>query len=126
MERIGIKIKNLREELHITQQKLADILEVSPQAISKWERRDNDPDIYLLPKIAKTLGVTIDYLLGDGIMAPENDEVTLRISKDEVMYMIQNMDIAEKGITYEPFMILTALQNNKKVAVHLIQDERLR
>jgi transcriptional regulator with XRE-family HTH domain len=126
MERIGLKIKNLRKELHITQKNLADILGISAQAISKWERRDNDPDINLLPEIAKTLGVTIDYLLGDGIMAPENDEVTLRISKDEVMYMIQNMDIAEKGITYEPFMILTALQNNKKVAVHLIQDERLR
>lgn len=62
MSRIGVTIKNLRLEKGYTQQDLAYYLYVSPQAISKWEREMNDPDINLLPKIATYFGVSIDHL----------------------------------------------------------------
>ncbi len=47
---IGKKIKNLRSQKGITQETLADLLSVSPQAVSKWETGAAMPDILLLPE----------------------------------------------------------------------------
>lgn len=59
----GEKVRSLRTERGLTQEKLADFLGVSFQAVSKWERGDTVPDIYMLPSIASFFGVTTDYLL---------------------------------------------------------------
>lgn len=59
---IGKKIKNLRSQKGITQETLADILSVSPQAVSKWETGAALPDILLLPELAITFGITLDEL----------------------------------------------------------------
>lgn len=58
----GSRIKNLRLAKGITQTDLADILYVTPQAISKWERGLSYPDISSLPQIAKYFEVSIDTL----------------------------------------------------------------
>lgn len=59
---LGKKIKALRTERGMTQESLAEILSVSPQAISKWENGVSAPDIGMLPAISITFGVTIDEL----------------------------------------------------------------
>jgi len=59
----GEKVRSLRTERGLTQEKLADFLGVSFQAVSKWERGDTVPDIYMLPSIASFFGVTTDFLL---------------------------------------------------------------
>lgn len=58
------KLKELRNEKNITQEQLAKHLQISPQAVSKWERNEGYPDIMLLPRIALYFDVTIDDLLG--------------------------------------------------------------
>lgn len=60
---IGLKIKKLRLENEITQERLADYLNISFQAISKWENSTSFPDINLLKPISNFFGVSIDYLL---------------------------------------------------------------
>lgn len=60
---IGKRIAALRREIGLKQDDLAQMLEVSPQAVSKWENDQTCPDISLLPKLAKILGVTVDELL---------------------------------------------------------------
>lgn len=60
---IGKRIAALRREIGLKQDDLAQILEVSPQAVSKWENDQTCPDISLLPKLAKILGVSVDELL---------------------------------------------------------------
>ena len=60
---IGKRIAALRREKNLKQDDLAQMLEVSPQAVSKWENDQTCPDISLLPKLAKTLGVSVDELL---------------------------------------------------------------
>ena len=62
--KIGEKIKLLRKEQDVTQEKLATYLNISYQAISKWENGTAYPDISLLPAIANFFGVTSDELLG--------------------------------------------------------------
>ena len=60
---IGKRIAALRREKNLKQDDLAQMVEVSPQAVSKWENDQTCPDISLLPKLAKILGVSVDELL---------------------------------------------------------------
>lgn len=63
IQNIGMQIAKLRKENNITQDELAKKLDVSAQAVSKWEN-GGAPDLDLLPKIADYFGVSIDYLFG--------------------------------------------------------------
>lgn len=63
MIKVGKNIKNLREKKSLTQEKLANFLGVTPQAISRWESENGYPDIEFLPMIADFFDVTIDELL---------------------------------------------------------------
>ena len=59
---IGEKIKQLRREQGITQEKLAEYLNISYQAVSKWENNSAFPDISLVVPISNFFGVTTDVL----------------------------------------------------------------
>ena len=59
---ISSNIAALRKRKGITQEQLATALNVSPQAVSKWETNTSLPDVQTLPLIADFFGVSIDYL----------------------------------------------------------------
>ena len=93
---IGKRIAQLRKEKNLTQEDLAQMMEVSAQAVSKWENDLTCPDISSLPKLAKILGVTVDELLSGKaeenapvaqVLAPEDrkelKDMMLRIVVDE-------------------------------------------
>ena len=61
--KIGKQISLLRHEKELTGEQFAERLGVSPQAVSKWENGKNLPETSLLPKLAETLGVSIDSIL---------------------------------------------------------------
>ena len=63
METLGKRISENRKAKNIKQEELAEMLLVSPQAVSKWENNISCPDISLLPKLAEILGVSVDELL---------------------------------------------------------------
>lgn len=60
---LGEKLKDLRKDKNISQERLAQYLGVSFQAVSKWENSNTYPDISLLPDIARFFGITVDELL---------------------------------------------------------------
>jgi len=62
-ETLGRRIARLRLAKTATQERLAKELNVSPQAVSKWENDINYPDISLLLDLARFLGVSVDELL---------------------------------------------------------------
>jgi class 3 adenylate cyclase len=61
---MGQRIRTRREKCGLKQSDVAAALQVSPQAVSKWERGENAPDISLLPALSRLLGVSVDWLLG--------------------------------------------------------------
>ena len=60
----GANLREYRQKAGLTQEKLAEALSVSMQAVSRWETTDTLPDAALLPDLANELGVTIDDLFG--------------------------------------------------------------
>ena len=61
---VANKIKSRREKLGLKQVDLSSALQISPQAVSKWERGENTPDISVLVPLAKLLDVSVNWLLG--------------------------------------------------------------
>ncbi len=98
-ENIGVKIAELRREHNMKQDELAEMLGVTPQAVSKWENGASMPDISLLPKIARIFGVTIDELFGaDNTPKPDVQmlPVEKRKSFDEMILRIRVQDGGDK------------------------------
>ncbi|MDY4434260.1 MAG: helix-turn-helix transcriptional regulator [Candidatus Flemingibacterium sp.] len=59
----GARLTELRKKRGMTQKSLGTALNISEQAVSKWERGTTMPDIALLPAIAEILSTSIDYIL---------------------------------------------------------------
>ncbi len=64
LQDLGARIRERREKRGLKQHDVAHALQVSPQAVSKWERSENAPDIVILGDLAGLLGVSTDWLLG--------------------------------------------------------------
>lgn len=77
---LGEKIAQLRRKNGWSQEELADKMEISRQAVSKWESGQTMPDLERILRLSSLFGVTIDYLLKDGaepeIPRPEAEEDT--------------------------------------------------
>ncbi len=65
------KLRQLRREKKLTQNQLAQILNVSNGTIAMWETNKRQPDIETIKKIAKVLEVSTDYLLETRISPPQ-------------------------------------------------------
>ena len=60
---IGEMISSLRKEKRMTQNDLAEKMNVTDKAVSKWERNLSCPDVNSIPKLAEILGTTVEELL---------------------------------------------------------------
>ena len=86
---IGNNIKLFRKNKGFTQEELADLLNVTPQAVSKWESENSLPDTSMLIPLAQVLGVSTDALLGYDSLS-ENEEVIARVK--ETVAAMKNSD----------------------------------
>ena len=85
-EKTGQLITELRKEKGLTQKQLAEALNVTDKAVSKWERGLSFPDISMLEPISELLGVSIMEILagerqsGDGTMTREQAQELINAS----------------------------------------------
>lgn len=96
-KKVGVKIVTLRKSIGLQQEKLAEMLNISPQAISKWENGHTLPDTTLLPKLAQIFRCTIDDIIMPAYSFDEKIEAekpTLLDQQAEYIakYVIQKMD----------------------------------
>ncbi len=92
---VADNINKLRTEKHITQMELAEKLNYSDKAVSKWERAESIPDVTVLKQIGEIFGVSVDYLLSTH--DEEETPPVYRAEKTEVNYVVVSL-IAVIGI----------------------------
>jgi len=126
--KFGAYISALRKERDMPQSGLADMLNVTRQAVSKWERGEGFPDISILCEIAALFGVSVDKLLHAG-GASENEAAILSS-------VTQNRDIAaevfeDKGVVRDvlniaPYLKVSTLSAiAEKLAKHNIDISKI-
>lgn len=91
---LGNKIKQYRIKSNLTQESLADKLNISSQSISKWENGITMPDISLLPELSEIFGVTIDELFD--------------LSVDQKLNRIESKLDIEEGLSNHDFKEIEA------------------
>ena len=102
---IGETIKRLRKERDITQEELAEILGVTCQSVSRWEKNSCYPDIELIPTIASFFNISTDKLMGVD-EAAEKKAVEQYLNNFQTAISIGNIDncirIARAGVAEFP------------------------
>ena len=76
---IGARIKAARERVHLTQEQLAEIIDISPTHMSVIERGVKTPKLDTFVRIANALGVSTDALLQD-VVVPANERILAELS----------------------------------------------
>lgn len=76
---VAANLIRLRTAAGLTQSELGDKLNYSDKSVSKWERGDAVPDVFVMKQIADIYGVTVDYLLqpheeNEGMPAPAGED----------------------------------------------------
>ncbi len=79
---LGKRIAQCRKNKGMTQEKLAEALGVTAQAVSKWENDQSCPDISMLPRLAEIFGITTDELLGHEAQPSRQAEIVDEDEKD--------------------------------------------
>lgn len=88
-ETFGQRFSRLRKNKGLTQDEVATKVNVSSQAVSKWENDINMPDIGILLQLAELVGVTTDELLGKENPVPAKFEPeTVKKSFEKLMFRI--------------------------------------
>lgn len=89
---LGANIRLFRKNKGFTQEELAGMLGVTPQAVSRWESEAGLPDVSMIVPIAQTLNITTDALLGYHVQSQDD-----RIAKQVFEKMKEYEDVANPG-----------------------------
>lgn len=116
-KQLGKRIVFLRKQNEMSQEKLAELLCISPQAISKWENGHTTPDTSLLPVLAQIFRCSIDeiimpaYLFDPGIEEKKPNTLNLQ-SKQIADYIIQQLSgiVIEENIGLDDAAIIEAVR----------------
>ena len=101
----GKNIKKLRRERDMTQEQLAEILSISPQAVSRWETDAAMPDISLLAPLCNLFHITSDELLGIDITRRQQEISAICDEADKYKnrgYLEKAREILEDGLRKYP------------------------
>ena len=113
---IGNKIKEYRELNKMTQKDIAEILEVEPGTISKYESGMIEPNIESLKRLAETFNITVDELI--------KDEEKLDITQINVLEILREQkEMGLKGNLYHNTQIIFAYNTNHIEGSKLTEDQ---
>jgi transcriptional regulator with XRE-family HTH domain len=96
---VGHRIRQRREQVGLRQRDIADALQLSAQAVSKWERGENAPDIGVLPDLARLLGITTDWLLAGFDDQPDLLKALERIAMGDTTATLRPVDETDALLT---------------------------
>lgn len=118
---LGQKLKEIRKKFGLSQEQLAEIMNVSRQAITKWESDIGLPDVSNLQELSKVFGITVDYLLND-----ENQLPALSMKKELDREKYKNKLTMYKEVLDEyypePYEVYSLIRNKKMNLVEGVLD----
>ena len=97
---IGMRIKECRKKLGMTQQELADILYIPKTTVSSYERDVVDMKMGIIKELAKVLQTTVGYLIDGEKMELDEDVM-------QVVMMMQEMPIELRRVAMEQVKVLS-------------------
>lgn len=106
----GDRLKELRKNKNISQEKLGEILRVSANAIYSWENNRTQPPIETITKLADYFGVTTDYLLGFNQNDLDKIEKLKKALKEAGMMVNDDLTIEELN---KALKIVDMMKENK-------------
>ena len=112
--KIGEKIKELRKKHNITQDKFAEYLGVTSQAVSRWENENCYPDVDLFPAIANFFTITIDELFESDRTQKRQKELRQKIYQKNIHgYTEEAITLAREALKEFPndYDIMDSLNN---------------
>ncbi len=125
----GAVIKRLREAKGITQTELAQLLDVSSKAVSKWETAKGLPDITLIEPLCRALGVSVMELMSGEPVINQNRSANLLRSKfyvcplcGNILHATGDAVISCCGITLPPLEADDA-DDEHTVTIERVEDE---
>lgn len=97
---IGERISTLRKERNLSQGQLADTLEVSRQAVSKWENDQSSPDTIKLIRLAEVLDTEVEYLASGRKPVYEEPPIVLNMVKkvDKVVEKVVEKPVIKRVV----------------------------
>jgi len=95
-------IARYRKDVGMTQETLAERLNITFQAVSKWETGQTVPDTILLPKLAQALRVSVDKLLGYSAFGGEISHYEDVYKQDEYFWGVQPSNMCLKILEFIP------------------------
>ena len=133
MLKIGEKIKELRKKLNVTQEKFAEYLDVTAQAVSRWESGICYPDVELFPAIANFFNISIDELFEFDKKAEKLKVFKNEIYKKDVRgFPIESIEVCRSALKEFPndyeiisslirLLMDTDVKNNKGEIIKLCE-----
>ena len=125
----GAVIRTLREQNNMTQAELAEIIQVSDKAVSKWETGHGYPDITLLEPLAAALGISVLELLSGENIQNTNRCANMLRSLWYVCPVCQNVIhstgqamVSCCGITLPP-MEAEPMDDEHRIRTEIVEDE---
>lgn len=118
---LGQKLRKIRSKFGLSQEQLAEVINVSRQAITKWENDGGLPDVGNLQEISEVFGVTVDYLLNDDSNLPA---LSMKKKLDRNKYKNKVIMYSEVLKEYypEPYEIFVLSRTKKLNFIELILD----
>lgn len=109
--KLSDKLLAIRKQKGMSQELLAEKLNVSRQAISRWEMGTAQPDAFNILQISKLFGVTTDYLLNDDYESDDDLPKVKEVKEDSSKQILIYLVTLEVMVLIIQFMCLFILQN---------------
>ena len=103
------RLTDLRKEQHMTQADLAKKLNISPQAVSKWETGESIPDIEMLEILSDLYGLTLDELIKGKEATNANKDIVVEEQITAKDVNSKKKQISLLNIVFSSLMLLAFL-----------------
>ena len=107
---MGKFIAEMRKEKGMTQASLAQVLHVTSQAISKWERGIGFPDISTLQPLSVALGISLDELMNATKRTPEEENSSVTAIQNTILIAVQQLTDRKNFVFWLPKLFSVSVE----------------